>query len=108
MVGGKDIPYSDPGNRDFLLHRKAKALETSFQQLFPRIPFKTDFKWAGSFASTKHGLPYIGAIPQRPHTYFALGLGGNGITFSVMAAEIIRDLLTGKGNKNAISFSFDS
>jgi glycine/D-amino acid oxidase-like deaminating enzyme len=107
IVGGKDSPFSDPNKRDKLLSSKARSLQQSFSQLFPSIPFRTDFKWAGSFASTKDGLPYIGAIPQRPHTYFALGLGGNGITFSVIAAEIICDILQGKKNENAGLFSFD-
>jgi glycine/D-amino acid oxidase-like deaminating enzyme len=107
LVGGKDIPFSDPVKRDKLLGVKTRALEKSFSALFPSVPFKTDFKWAGSFASTKDGLPYIGSVRQRPHTYFALGYGGNGITFSIIAAQIIRDLLKGKKNENAPIFSFD-
>ncbi|HET6993855.1 MAG TPA: FAD-dependent oxidoreductase [Chitinophagaceae bacterium] len=107
LVGGKDIPWSDPQKRDKLLSSKARALELSFKKLFPTIPFRTDFKWAGSFASTKDGLPYIGSIPQRPHTFFALGLGGNGITFSIIAARIIRDNLIGKKNTDAGLFSFE-
>lgn len=107
LVGGKDNPSSNPQLREKLLGSKAKALEVAFKKLFPSIPFRTDFKWAGSFASTKDGLPYIGSIRQRPHTYFALGLGGNGITFSVIAAKIIRDIITGKKNEDAAIFSFE-
>jgi glycine/D-amino acid oxidase-like deaminating enzyme len=106
IIGGKDVPFSDPVKRDRLLAAKVRSLETSFNKLFPWLPFKTDFKWAGNFASTKDGLPFIGSIPERPLTFFALGLGGNGITFSVVAAEIIRDLLTGKKNPDAGLFSF--
>ena len=86
---------------------KSKSLERSFTKLFPEITFKTDFRWAGTFASTKDGLPYIGSIRQRPHTYFALGFGGNGITFSAIAAGIIKDMLIGKKNKDAEIFKFD-
>jgi glycine/D-amino acid oxidase-like deaminating enzyme len=107
LIGGKDIPSSDPVKRDKLLASKAKSLEQSFAGLFPSIPFRTDFKWAGTFGTTKDGLPYIGSIPQRPHTYFALGLGGNGITFSVIAGEIIRDILNGKKNEGVKIFSFN-
>ena len=107
IVGGKDIPFTNPNKRDLLIPQKAKSLEESFAKLFPEIEFKTDFKWAGTFASTKDGLPFIGPIRQRPHTYFALGFGGNGITFSVIAAVIIRDMLTGKKNKDADIFKFD-
>jgi glycine/D-amino acid oxidase-like deaminating enzyme len=107
IVGGKDIPFSNPTKRDGLLTQKAKSLEKSFTNLFPQIPFKTDFKWTGTFASTKDGLPYIGSIRQRPNTYFALGLGGNGITFSIIAANIIKDLLTDRKTSDADIFKFD-
>ena len=107
IVGGKDISSSDPFTRDKLLAAKARSLEASFKKLFPSIDFKTDFSWAGSFAFTKDGLPFIGTIPERPHTYFTLGFGGNGTTFSVIAAEIIRDILSGKTNNNAEIFSFN-
>jgi len=107
LMGGKDIPFSNPQKRDALLNMKAKGLEKSFAKLFPGIPFKTDFKWAGTFASTKDGLPYIGSIRQRPNTFFALGYGGNGITFSIVAAAIIKDLVTGKKNNDAAIFRFD-
>ncbi len=107
IVGGQDIPSSDPVKRDKLLAAKARLLERSFKKLFPSIPFRTDFKWAGSFASTKDGLPYIGSISERSHTYFSLGLGGNGITFSIIAAQIIRDLLKGRKNDNEKIFSFN-
>lgn len=106
LIGGKDIEYSDPLLRDKLLPAKTKALEKAFCQLFPSIYFKTDFSWAGTFATTKDGLPYIGSIRQLPHTYFALGFGGNGITFSIIAAQIIRDMLTGKKSKGEEVFGF--
>jgi glycine/D-amino acid oxidase-like deaminating enzyme len=106
IIGGKDIPSSNPRLRDSLLLSKTKALERSFAGLFPSLRFKTDFKWAGSFGTTRDSLPYIGSIPQRPDTYFALGLGGNGITFSVVAAQIIRDLLAGRATPDAKLFSF--
>jgi len=107
IIGGKDIPFSNPNKRDSLLNQKTKSLERSFAKLFPQIPFKTDFKWTGTFASTKDGLPYIGSIRQRPNTYFALGFGGNGITFSSIAANIIKDLLAGRKNNDAGIFKFD-
>lgn len=107
LIGGKDVPFSNPDKRDSLINQKTKSLERSFAKLFPGISFKTDFKWAGTFASTKDGLPYIGSISQRPHTYFALGFGGNGITFSAIAANIIKDLLAGKKNTDADIFSFE-
>jgi glycine/D-amino acid oxidase-like deaminating enzyme len=107
LIGGKDTPFSNPQKRDALLPQKVKALTHTFQQLFPHIALKPDFYWAGTFGNTKDGLPYIGQIPERPHTWFALGCGGNGITFSVLGAQIIRDALLKKRNDDAALFAFD-
>jgi glycine/D-amino acid oxidase-like deaminating enzyme len=107
LVGGKDDSFYNPSKRDRNLPVKAKQLQDSFSKLFPQIPFKTDFYWAGVFGSTKDSLPYIGAIPQLPHTWFALGFGGNGIIFSTLAAQIIRDELIGKKNPDRDLFSFN-
>jgi len=52
-------------------------------------------------------LAYIGETPDFPHAYFALGYGGNGITYSILAAEIIRDAILGKTNPYADLFRFD-
>jgi glycine/D-amino acid oxidase-like deaminating enzyme len=39
--------------------------------------------------------------------YFALGYGGNGITFSMIAARLILDLYLGRPNQDAAVFAFD-
>jgi glycine/D-amino acid oxidase-like deaminating enzyme len=107
MIGGKDIESSDPGKRDSLLPSKAKALLTAFRKLLPSIDFKTDFKWAGTFSSSRDGLPLIGSVPGQPTVCYAIGFGGNGTTFSVIAAELIRDQLKGRKNPDAGIFSFE-
>lgn len=107
IFGGEDEPFYDPKRRDRLLKAKTEKLTRTFQKMFPDIPFAVDYSWAGTFIETEDGLPYIGSIKQLPHTYFALGYGGNGITFSQLAADILTDLLLGKANKDAEIFSFD-
>jgi len=107
LIGGKDVPFYNPDKRDSMISAKAKQLQRSFCKLFPWLDFKTDFQWAGTFSSTKDGLPYIGSIPERPHTFFALGFGGNGITFSQIAARIIADEINGRRNMNRDLFSFN-
>ncbi|MES1249233.1 MAG: FAD-binding oxidoreductase, partial [Chitinophaga rupis] len=106
LIGGKDDDFSDPRLRNLALSGKARSLEVAFKKLFPSLDFKTDFKWAGAFASTKDGLPYIGSLPGKPHTYFALGFGGNGITFSMMAAGFITRAINGQKDPDAELFSF--
>ena len=107
LVGGRDDSFINPLKRNKALPGKAKTLNKAFSRLFPNIPFKIDFQWGGIFGSTKDGLPYIGSIPQRPNTFFALGYGGNGVTFSLIAARLIRDMLKGHKNPDLAIFSFD-
>jgi glycine/D-amino acid oxidase-like deaminating enzyme len=107
LIGGRDDPYHHPHIKPSVISKKTEQLKSAFCKKMPHIPLKPDFSWAGAFASTKDGLPYIGSIPERPNTYFALGFCCNGITFSVIAAEIIRDMITGKKNENIKLFEFN-
>lgn len=107
LVGGRDEAYTSAIRRDKLVKSKAIRLKKDFSKIFPAIEFNTEFSWAGIFGSTKDSLPYIGTYDKTPHTYYALGFGGNGITFSVIAAEIICDLLKGKKNPDAALYAFN-
>lgn len=107
LVGGRDENFYDPKKRDKLLEKKSKQLVNDVNKIFPELKFKSEFSWTGTFGSTKDGLPFIGVYDKIPNSYFALGFGGNGITFSLIAAEIITDLIQGKENKDASIFSFD-
>lgn len=106
LIGGRDEDFYNPKKRDLLVMKKSKQLAGDFRKLFPKIEFNPEFSWTGTFGETKDGLPFIGTYDRLPHTYFALGFGGNGITFSVVAAKIITDLLLGKENMDAEIFSF--
>jgi glycine/D-amino acid oxidase-like deaminating enzyme len=107
IVGGRDEEFFSPSKRDKLIKAKATLLRKDFLKLFPKIDFSTEFSWTGTFGSTKDSLPYIGTYSKTPHTYYALGFGGNGITFSLIAAKIITDLICGKKNKDALLYAFD-
>lgn len=107
LVGGRDEDFYNPKKRDQLITKKASQLVNDINKLFPDLKFKPEFSWTGTFGATKDGLPYIGEYKKLPNSYFALGFGGNGITFSLIAAEIITDLIQGKENKDAEIFSFE-
>jgi glycine/D-amino acid oxidase-like deaminating enzyme len=107
LIGGKDTAYFSLQKQLAVLPQKTKALQQSFQKLFPHIPFTIDFKWAGAFAATRDGLPYIGAASPGSKTYFALGYGGNGITFSVIAAQLLTSLIKGYKHPDRELFSFN-
>ena len=43
----------------------------------------------GPFALTPGSLPYIGPHRRYPRDWFALGYGGNGMTFGRLAARLL-------------------
>ncbi|GAA4797353.1 FAD-dependent oxidoreductase [Olivibacter ginsenosidimutans] len=107
MMGGEDIPFKNAALRDIKLPEKTKVLENKFRKLFPHIPMVTDFSWCGTFSSTNDGLPYIGEYKDKKNLFFALGYGGNGITFSMIAAQLIRNKIQGKKDKREEVFGFE-
>jgi glycine/D-amino acid oxidase-like deaminating enzyme len=107
LVGGCDTAFASDHAQDRLVERQAKLLVERFDTLFPETEFELAYSWAGTFGSTKDGLAYIGQTPEWPHAYFALGYGGNGITYSLVAAELITDHFLGRSNPDARIFRFD-
>ncbi|MBB2150255.1 NAD(P)/FAD-dependent oxidoreductase [Pedobacter gandavensis] len=95
LVGGEDENFKNPGLRDALLGRKRAKLLKTLKQYLPDHQFIDDFCWCGTFGETKDGLPYIGAHPKFPNSYFVLGFGGNGITFSIAGMDIIPEMMRG-------------
>lgn len=88
LIGGGDEDFYDPEKRDSILAKKEKEIRRHLKRIQPDYHFYTDFIWAGTFGETKDGLPYIGTHEQFKNSYFVLGFGGNGITFSVTGMEM--------------------
>jgi len=107
MIGGLDDRGLRFINDQQRQRRKAAILTRRFSRMFPRIDFEIEAAWAGVFETTRDGLPFIGNHPRFPNSLFALGYGGNGITFAAMAVDIIQDLLHGRENNNLRLFAFD-
>ena len=64
------------------------------------------FKWSSQFFEPVDGLPYIGHLPGNPSNVFvATGYGGNGITFSQVAALLLTDIILGNENEYEKLFS---
>ncbi|AJW65275.1 Gamma-glutamylputrescine oxidoreductase [Elizabethkingia miricola] len=106
LIGGEDEAFRDPEKRDSLITDKEQKLLHSFQKYLPLTEFQSDFAWAGTFGTTKDGLPYIGEHKDFLNTYFVLGFGGNGITFSVVGMEMVSSWLKGEKHKLTEWFRF--
>lgn len=89
LIGGEDERFHSATRRQSQLAQKSQALEKKGRKLLPFVSFCTDYCWAGTFGKTRDGLAYIDRHPQHPQILFALGFGGNGITFSQIATDIL-------------------
>jgi len=99
LVGGADVPFKSAAARDALLPRQIGRIAARYRDLFGEDLPPVAHAWGGSFAETPDGLPFIGAAPgQHPGLLFALCYGGNGITYSVHAGEIIRAAIEGRAH----------
>lgn len=107
IIGGEDAGYRNPARRDAALGKKAAKLEKRFREMFPKIDMQPAYAWAGTFGETKDGLAYIDNVPECRHCFYTLGFGGNGITYSVIAAEIVTDAIQGNTHPDAHLFRFD-
>jgi glycine/D-amino acid oxidase-like deaminating enzyme/nitrite reductase/ring-hydroxylating ferredoxin subunit len=66
------------------------------------------FKWSSQYFEPADGLAYIGHLPGNPDNVFvATGYGGNGITYSHIAAITLTDLVTTGQSEYAKLFSPD-
>ncbi len=106
IVGGEDLPFKNAAARDRLLPAKVDAILEKLREMMPELGPRCEFAWAGTFGHTEDGLPYIGPHADHPGCLFALGYGGNGTTFSVMAAWILTEICLGKSHPDAQLFAF--
>jgi glycine/D-amino acid oxidase-like deaminating enzyme len=104
LIGGLDEKDLSPTRRDALLEGKCRLLLERLRSMFPGVEPRVASAWCGAFLNTSDSLPYIGPHPEAPRVYLALCYGGNGTTFSLVAAELLRDAMLGRARPEARLF----
>jgi glycine/D-amino acid oxidase-like deaminating enzyme len=105
--GGK-FDYMTIGGEDHReeLHmspqKNYRALTEYIKETFPKMKYKVVSQWSGPILEPSDGLPLIGEY--EPNKYVVCGFSGNGMTYSMISALILRDLVTGKKNSYAKLF----
>ncbi|MBZ9998287.1 NAD(P)/FAD-dependent oxidoreductase [Mesorhizobium sp. BH1-1-4] len=107
VCGGEDEDFADETQRDELITTKSARIAEKLGRLLPHLDTRPEFAWTGSFGTTTTGLPYIGAIPRHPRIHAVMGYGGNGITFSRIASEIVSASIGGLEDTDASLFTFN-
>ncbi|MFI0849530.1 NAD(P)/FAD-dependent oxidoreductase [Mesorhizobium sp. IMUNJ 23232] len=106
ICGGEDEEFSDETLRDSMIEEKTAIISQKLRRMFPGIDTSPEFAWAGAFGTTTTGLPMIGTIPRKPDLFAVMGYGGNGITYSQIASELIATALDGGEDTDAALFAF--
>lgn len=105
VAGGEDAAFDDEAKRDALTEAKVARIGRKLKGILPTLDTAAAFAWAGCFGESTTGLPAIGEVPGAPRCYAVMGFGGNGITFSAIAAEMIRRAVLGLPDPDSDLFS---
>lgn len=101
IVGGEDeadpVAHADKAK----LKRKCETIADKLRTLLPGVDFEVDYSWAGAFGESATGLPSIGPVPDMDHAFAVMGFGGNGITYSVIASQIVAADIRGRPDPDA-------
>lgn len=109
LFGGEDraVPRTSRARRRALVDAAA-TLQRKLQMLYPQMgSISVARAWEGLFATTPDGLPYIGTHPDYPRQLFALGYGGNGMTFAFLAARVLLRQYLGRPQPADTLFGFE-
>jgi glycine/D-amino acid oxidase-like deaminating enzyme len=107
LVGGEDDRMDIPERRDRRVAGKTDRLLRKASALLPGLGLQPAFAWAGTFAETADALPFFGPHPRYgPRVLFAMAYGGNGITYAMAGAGLLRALAERRGHPLAALFGF--
>lgn len=107
LLGGGDQLVRAGQRRRRQFEAAIGGLRADFEARLPALAtIETDFAWDGLFAMTPDGLPYIGPHRHYPRHWFALGYGGNGMTFGFLAARMLLERWQGRLSHDHALFEF--
>ena len=88
IIGGEDHKTGHEENTHACFNRLIAHSRTFFNIK------EITHHWSSQYFEPADGLAYIGHLPGNPaNVYVATGFGGNGITYSHIAAKILSDLI---------------
>ena len=107
LLGGGDRRVRRGQRRTAMFASATRELRRDFETLLPALAgIDIEHAWEGLFAMTPDSLPYIGPHRRYPGHLFALGYGGNGMTFGSLAARLLLEHWRGIRSADQRLFSF--
>jgi glycine/D-amino acid oxidase-like deaminating enzyme/nitrite reductase/ring-hydroxylating ferredoxin subunit len=94
IVGGEDHKTGHGENTD----QSFLKLESHIRKYFDVD--EIHYKWSSQYFEPADGIPYIGHLPgQADNVFVATGYGGNGMTYSSVAALTLKEILLNEETK---------
>lgn len=88
IIGGEDHKTGHEERTEGCLDRLVAHAKKHFDVA------EVSHRWSSQYFEPADGLAYIGHLPGNPsNVYVATGYGGNGITYSHIAARVLTDLI---------------
>jgi glycine/D-amino acid oxidase-like deaminating enzyme len=107
ILGGRDRAAVAERDRRQAIDEGTRGVHADFARLYPALAdVEIDYRWEGLFATTPDGLPYIGPHRRYRRHLFALGYGGNGMTFGFLASRLLLDWFRGDRSPDHALFGF--
>lgn len=94
IAGCLDEDQTDAPLNDGMIEENGERIRQKIMEHFPDLSPEISHSWCAKFGESHDGFPYIGEHPNRLGEYYCLGFGCNGAVYSMLGAEIIKDLIT--------------
>ncbi|MUT68449.1 FAD-binding oxidoreductase [Paenibacillus sp. NEAU-GSW1] len=96
IIGGLDEQTAHPIEGEKSRQRRIERLSEKLAAHFPQLDAVFEYEWSATFGESKDNLPFIGQDPAVPGLYYGLGYGGNGSVYSMVASQLLTNLILGK------------
>jgi len=107
LLGGGDRRVRTHQRAASLFSTANRELRAHFETQLPALAgTETALAWEGLFVMTPDSLPYIGPHRRYPRHWFALGYGGNGMTFGFLAARLLLERWQDRVSRDHALFEF--
>ncbi len=112
IFGGEDVKLSDRFNDSRYLNSVAqdryKRLTNILQKTLYNVEnIQTDYCFNATQVTSKDSLPIIDEMPNMPNCFCNIGLGTNGILYSVIGANMLKNAVKGLYTKDMNLFRID-
>ena len=109
IITGEDIKQNEKMlNEEYFKHIANGKYKKLLFELSSLVNVDCDIKvsncFYGMYLDTKDGLPIIDEISEMPNVYLNLGIGKNGIIYSIFGAKMLKDITKQSHTKDMYMF----